>query len=361
MAYDDEGRLWTVNGDDVEYRYDANGNRTQRLDHGVPTETGSYDAQDRLITYDGRTYSYTANGELETVTTPGNDVTRYTYDVLGNLRRVVLHEGQPLQQVVIDYLIDGQNRRVGRKVQGIVTHLYVWEDDLRVSAILDGTGAVLARYVYGTRVNVPEYLVTSTGTYRLLTDHLGSVRVVVDVATGHIVQEREYDEWGRVTEVPGPHTSAAVAELQPFGFAGGLYDPLTKLVRFGARDYDAAVGRWTAKDPIRFAGRSSNLLVYASNDPVQWVDPEGTCPPFGRIPTRLFPSQRFIQPRPNARTPVKSAQPGPPLREVRTYIDPQKILAPNAPLAKFLSDVADWFDTVLGGGAGVVMTPPPEI
>ncbi|EYF08357.1 hypothetical protein [Chondromyces apiculatus] len=31
--------------------------------------------------------------------------------------------------------------------------------------------------------------------------------------------------------------------FQPFGFAGGLYDPETDLVRFGARDDDADIGR----------------------------------------------------------------------------------------------------------------------
>ena len=40
-----------------------------------------------------------------------------------------------------------------------------------------------------------------------------------------------------------------------FGFAGGIYDPDTELVRFGARDYDPRVGRWTTKDPIRRIGR----------------------------------------------------------------------------------------------------------
>jgi len=34
-------------------------------------------------------------------------------------------------------------------------------------------------------------------------------------------------------------------DFQPLGFAGGLYDNQTKLVRFGARDYDSYSGRWT--------------------------------------------------------------------------------------------------------------------
>ncbi len=58
-------------------------------------------------------------------------------------------------------------------------------------------------------------------------------------------------------------------------FAGGLYDPDTSLVRFGARDYDAEIGRWTNKDPIRFAGGDSDLYVYAGNDPVNDFDQTG--------------------------------------------------------------------------------------
>ena len=34
------------------------------------------------------------------------------------------------------------------------------------------------------------------------------------------------------------------------------------LVRFGARDYDPTIGRWTAKDPIDFAGGDTNLYGY---------------------------------------------------------------------------------------------------
>jgi len=105
-------------------------------------------------------------------------------------------------------------------------------------------------------------------TYRLITDHLGSVRMVVNTATGAIAQEMDYDEFGSVVRNTAPG-------FQPFGFAGGLYDSHTGLVRFGARDYDPTTGRWTAKDPILFAGGQGNLYVYVGNDPVNWVDPSG--------------------------------------------------------------------------------------
>ena len=46
-------------------------------------------------------------------------------------------------------------------------------------------------------------------------------------------------------------------------------------MRFGARDYDAEAGRWTAPDPILFAGGDSNLYAYVRNSPVNFVDPAG--------------------------------------------------------------------------------------
>ena len=64
----------------------------------------------------------------------------------------------------------------------------------------------------------------------------------------------------------------------PFGFAGGLYDPDTKLTHFGFREYDAYTGKWTAKDPILFAGGDSNLYGYVLGDPVGLVDPWGLAP-----------------------------------------------------------------------------------
>jgi RHS repeat-associated protein len=67
-------------------------------------------------------------------------------------------------------------------------------------------------------------------------------------------------------------------EWMPFGFAGGLFDQDTSIVRFGARDYDPLTGRWISKDPIRFEAVGSNLFVYSSNDPVNFTDPGGQSP-----------------------------------------------------------------------------------
>ncbi len=61
----------------------------------------------------------------------------------------------------------------------------------------------------------------------------------------------------------------------PIGFAGGLADGATGLVRFGFRDYDPATGRWAARDPLFFSGGQGNLFVYVSNDPVNLRDPSG--------------------------------------------------------------------------------------
>jgi RHS repeat-associated protein len=99
-------------------------------------------------------------------------------------------------------------------------------------------------------------------------DQVGSPRAVVDTSTGAVAQEIDYDEFGRVTR----DTSAG---FQPFGFAGGLYDQDTQLVRFGKRDYDPETGRFTAKDPLGFDGGDSNLYAYAMADPVNLADPTG--------------------------------------------------------------------------------------
>jgi RHS repeat-associated protein len=149
---------------------------------------------------------------------------------------------------------------------------FLYRGQLQPAAWLDGAGGVKATFVYGTRVNVPEYMVvpagTAAGTYRIVTDQVGSVRLVVNVNTGAVAEEIEYDEFGNVLADSNPG-------MQPFGFAGGLRDRDTGLTRFGARDYDSVVGRWAAKDPIGFRGGLSCLYGYVGSDPINCFDPTG--------------------------------------------------------------------------------------
>lgn len=153
-------------------------------------------------------------------------------------------------------------------MNGTLAQGFLYQNQLNPVAELDGTGAVVSRFVYASKGKVPDYLVKSGVRYRIISDHLGSPRLVVNVTTGAIVQQMDYDEFGQVITDTTPG-------FQPFGFAGGLYDRDTKLVRFGARDYDAETGWWMAKYPAHFAGRMTNLYGYTCDDPVNWVDRTG--------------------------------------------------------------------------------------
>jgi RHS repeat-associated protein len=157
---------------------------------------------------------------------------------------------------------------VGKKVNGTLVKRWLYDGQLRIVAELDGAGTLVSRFVYAEGINVPDYVVQGAATLRLITDYLGSPRLLIDAANGAIAGTMNHDAYGRVTQ-------DTLSSLIPFGYAGGHYDAQTGLVRFGARDYDAEIGRWTTKDPIRFAALGSNLYEYALSNPVRYADPSG--------------------------------------------------------------------------------------
>lgn len=100
---------------------------------------------------------------------------------------------------------------------------WLYQGRLNPIAELDGVGNVVSRFVYGSRGNVSDYMTRNGETYRIVADHLGSVRLVVNVVTGDVAQRLDYDEWGNVLVDTNPG-------FQPFGYAGGIYDGRTGLV-----------------------------------------------------------------------------------------------------------------------------------
>lgn len=265
-AYDSSGRLTTVDKGSAaysSYTYDDNSNRTYGTTSNVAF-TAVVDAQDRLTDYNLFDYAYSDNGELQSkVNTLTTETTTYVYDVLGNLKSVTLPSTD-----VITYQPDGYGRRIVRKLNGTVTSKYMYNGS-QLIAELNSSNGLKAAFIYGTKRHVPDYMIAASGAkYRIVTDHLGSVRLVVKVSDGSIAQVLEYNDLGRVMTDTNPG-------FQPFGFAGGLYDSDAKLVKFGARDYDPETGRWTSKDPILFRGGDTNLYGYVMNDPINFIDPTG--------------------------------------------------------------------------------------
>lgn len=119
-GYDGDGRLNAVTKDGLpvaSYGYDQNGNRVS-VNAAI---IASYDNQDRLLTFGSNSYSYNANGELLTKTN-STGTTSYAWDALGNLLSVKLPNGED-----ISYLYDGQNRLVGKEVNGTLAEGFLYD------------------------------------------------------------------------------------------------------------------------------------------------------------------------------------------------------------------------------------------
>jgi YD repeat-containing protein len=166
------------------YLYDANGNRTS-VTTASGTQTATYDAQDRLLTYGTLTYTYDANGSFQSKTDNSTgQVTTYAYDGQGNLRHVGLPDGR-----AIDYVIDGLNRRVAKRVNGSVVRQWIYEDQLKPVGEFDGSGTLQARYLAGVTMK-------SGTTYRVVSDQLGTPRLLVNSTTGAVAERMDFDEMG---------------------------------------------------------------------------------------------------------------------------------------------------------------------
>jgi RHS repeat-associated protein len=265
-TYDAKGRLLTVTTDGSlveEYDYDAAGARTYEMNalRGIAERSYTYSDEDHLLTAGSAAYSYDLDGYL-TSRTDGSDVTDYSYSSRGELLSVNLPDG-----TAIEYGHDPLGRRITKKVDGVITEKYLWQGLTRLLAVYDGSDNLLMRFEYADG-RMPVAMAQSGVRYYLSYDQVGSLQIVADTA-GNVVKRIAYDTFGNIIDDSNPSFEV------PFGFAGGLHDRDTGLVRFGHRDYDPDIGRWTAKDPILFAGGDTDLYGYCLNDPVSANDPCG--------------------------------------------------------------------------------------
>ncbi|MEW4455599.1 RHS repeat-associated core domain-containing protein [Bremerella sp. JC817] len=106
-----------------------------------------------------------------------------------------------------------------------------------------------------------------------LTDHLGTVRDLVDYNAGTdtttVQNHLAYNSFGNIVS----ETSSAVDFL--FAFTGRERDEENDLQYNRARYYDAAVGKWISEDPIGFGAGDVNLSRYVFANPLAHSDPSG--------------------------------------------------------------------------------------
>ncbi|XP_077865403.1 teneurin-3-like [Saccoglossus kowalevskii] len=264
-VYDVDGQLSAVkqNGMLLEsYEYDINGNRVEWGGIGdEPQHSAIYDEADIIKQHDTIAYvfsddgflnrkgstvfTYNARGELERAFTPGSFDRRYKYDALS--RRIQMTDVESGDSARYVY------GNPGNVLQ--VTHVIHGEDDTLVTLYYNQLGHLFS-------------MVTDDVTYYVMCDHLGTPLVVVD-SSGRLHKLIRRDAYGAILFDSNPDF------FLPIGYAGGIYDHMTQLTRFHYRDYDATIGRWTARDPSFYSSQQPNLYQYVFNDPINLRDPLG--------------------------------------------------------------------------------------
>ena len=200
-------------------------------------------------------YEYDENGNL--TKDLNKKKTAIQYNCLNLPSRVMFANGNS-----ISYLYDA----AGRKLRTV----HVLEGD---SVTTDYCGNVV--YENG----VPQILLTEVGYVSLtdgqyhyyLKDHQGNNRVVV-AEEGTIEEVNHYYPFGGVFSSTG--------DAQPYKYNGKELDRKGGLdwYDYGARMYDAVLGRWHAVDPMSEKYYGVSPYLYCANNPILLVDPNGMWP-----------------------------------------------------------------------------------
>jgi len=209
------------------------------------------------------TYAYDKNGNMI------NDSRRaldFGYNVLNLLREVKTTGGE--LKAKYDYLADGTRSRV--RDNGDVNGFdYLGSLTYRKS----GAGLHLESANFGDGVIRPGD--SNSGQHEVnyfLTDHLGSVRVIVD-GTGKVLERNDYYPFG-ARHARSDYPQLAVNRYKYNGKEEQVTGDLGYL-DYGARMYDSGLGRWFGVDPFQESFISLSPYNYCSGNPMVFIDPNG--------------------------------------------------------------------------------------
>ncbi|MFJ2936588.1 RHS repeat domain-containing protein [Streptomyces sp. NPDC087219] len=270
-----------VGGQDAywtSYTYDAVGQRKTETQH----KTASGPAADTL-----RTYTAPAAGthRLPKVTQTGTNAhdETFTYDAAGNTETRKI--GAAAQQTLkwddrghlasvtegttekASYLYDTEGQRLAAKDADGTTLYLPGGNELHLSK----TGVLTGTRYYGAGDRI---IAVRTGGKLSFTlaDHHGTGTTQITADAAQTVTRRKTAIFG------GARGSRPTAWAGEKGFVGGTDDTATGLIHLGAREYDAALGRFVSVDPLFITDdpRQHNGYGYGNNNPVTQTDPAGT-------------------------------------------------------------------------------------
>jgi RHS repeat-associated protein len=134
------------------------------------------------------------------------------------------------------------------------------------------TGTVTATRYYTWSGQICAMLTTGGAVTWLLGDPQGTQQIAV-AAGNQAITQRRFNPYGGAR---GTNPTWA----NPKGFVGGDTDAATGLTHLGAREYDAAIGRFLSVDPVLDLDSPQQLAAYsyANNSPVTSSDPTGLDP-----------------------------------------------------------------------------------
>ncbi|MDG0795138.1 RHS repeat-associated core domain-containing protein [Cohnella ginsengisoli] len=262
--YDADGQLLLMsrNGPGGEsfreaYTYDRNKNRLSRETSVDGRVENAYGANDQLRQVGNTAYTFDADGFL---LQRGDD--RFHYGTMGELLSATV------TGVTYSYEYDALGRRTAREGGGgAVKYYYGHPGALQMVTTTIDAQHTATNYYYNDE-GLLIGLERGGNRYYVVTDGVGTPQRVLD-ASGNVVKKLSYDSYGVLLSDSNPDFELLI------GFAGGMEDRATGLVRFGARDYDPAAGRWTARDPVLLESGQANLYAYVNNNPVELRDPCG--------------------------------------------------------------------------------------
>jgi RHS repeat-associated protein len=220
------------------------------------------------------TYSYDPLGHV--IAAPGRNLAALTYDPCTGLTASISIEESAATASTLAFVYGANNLRSratltpsagsGGSVQRTLTVMGAHGELLATQTLSGGT--VTATY-YVNGVEGRPFAVLSSASpgapNYLLTDRLGSLRAVVNGASGTLLAATDTQPFGAAQRTWGTTGTDISYTGQRRDAAAGLYN-------YNARLYDPALGRFLATDP---AGQYASPYAYVGNDPVNAIDPTG--------------------------------------------------------------------------------------